>query len=40
MTVAVPIERFAGDVIGLLRAEVNLKYIWDVISGIKVGRAG
>lgn len=40
MTIAAPIERFAGEVIGALQAEVNLKYIWDVISGIKVGRAG
>ncbi len=40
MTIAVPIERFAGDVIGVLQAEVNLKYIGDVVSGIKVGKAG
>lgn len=40
MTVAVPIERFAGEVVGVLQAEVNLKYIWDVVSGIKVGKAG
>lgn len=40
MTIAVPIERFAGEVIGALQAEVNLKYIWDVISGIKVGNSG
>ncbi len=40
MTIAVPIERFAGDVIGILQAEVNLKYIGDVVSGIKVGKAG
>lgn len=40
MTIAVAIERFAGEVIGVLQAEVNLKYIWDVISGIKVGTSG
>jgi signal transduction histidine kinase len=40
MTVAVPIERFAGDAVGVLVAEVNLKYIWEVVSRIKVGRAG
>jgi signal transduction histidine kinase len=40
MTIAVPIERFVGEVIGVLQAEVNLKYIWDVISGIKVGTSG
>ncbi len=40
MTIAVPIERFAGDVIGVLQAEVNLKYIGDVVTNLKVGRAG
>jgi signal transduction histidine kinase len=40
MSVAVPIERFAGDVLGVLSAEVNLKYIWEVVSRIKVGQAG
>lgn len=40
MTIAVPIERFAGDVIGVLQAEVNLKYIGDVISSISIGKAG
>src|SRR5207245_868963 len=37
---AVPIQWFAGEVIGVLIAEVNLKYIWEVISQIKVGRTG
>jgi len=40
MTIAVPIERFAGDVIGVLQAEVNLKYIGDVVNNLKVGKAG
>src|SRR5712691_3298507 len=40
MTVSVPIERFAGAVVGVLVAEVNLKYIWEVVSRIKVGQAG
>jgi hypothetical protein len=40
MTIAIPIERFAGEVIGVLIAEVNLKYIWEAVSRIKVGRAG
>lgn len=39
-TITLPIERFVGDVIGVLQAEVNLKYIWEVIQDIKVGRAG
>jgi class 3 adenylate cyclase/HAMP domain-containing protein len=40
MTIAVPIERFAGKAIGVLQAQVNLKYIWDVISAIQVGKEG
>ena len=40
MTIAVPIERFAGDVIGVLQAEVNLKYIGDVVTSLKIGKAG
>jgi len=40
MTVALPIERYAGRVVGVLQAEVNLKYVWEIISAIKRGRAG
>ena len=40
MTIAVPIERFAGDVIGVLQAEVNLKYIGDVVTNLIIGKAG
>lgn len=40
MTVAFPIESFARNVVGGLQAEVNLKYIWELILGIKVGKAG
>lgn len=40
MQIAMPIERFAGNVIGVLLAEVNLKYVWDVISQIEVGKTG
>jgi signal transduction histidine kinase/HAMP domain-containing protein len=40
MTIAVPVERFAGDALGVLIAEVNLKYVWEVVSRIKVGQAG
>ena len=39
-SIAVPIERFAGDLIGILWAKVNLKYIWEIIQAIKVGQAG
>jgi signal transduction histidine kinase len=40
MTIAIPMEPFAGEVVGVLIAEVNLKYIWEVVSAIKVGQAG
>jgi len=40
MTVALPIEHYPGKIIGILRTEVNLKYVWEVISGIKQGKAG
>jgi signal transduction histidine kinase/HAMP domain-containing protein len=39
-SIAVPIERFAGDLIGILWAKVNLKYIWEVIQDVKIGKAG
>jgi signal transduction histidine kinase len=39
-SIAVPVERFAGDLIGILWAKVNLKYIWEVIQDIKIGKAG
>lgn len=38
--IGTPIERFAGEIAGVLIAEVNLKYIWDVVSDIQVGRTG
>jgi signal transduction histidine kinase len=40
MRIAVPMEPSTGEVIGVLMAEVNLKYIWDVISNIRVGQTG
>lgn len=38
--IATPIERFAGEIVGVLIAEVNLKYIWDVVADIRVGQSG
>jgi class 3 adenylate cyclase len=38
--IATPIERFAGEIVGVVVAEVNLKYIWDVVSEIHAGQAG
>ena len=39
-TMAVPIEEFPGSVIGVLQAEANLSYIWDIVRDIQVGKAG
>ncbi|HEX3504227.1 MAG TPA: cache domain-containing protein [Xanthobacteraceae bacterium] len=38
--IAVPIEPFAGDVAGVLAADVNVRYIWDVVQDIHVGKSG
>ena len=40
MTIALPIEQFKGEIVGVLLADVNLKYVWDVVSSIKAGKAG
>jgi two-component system NtrC family sensor kinase len=31
ITVALPLERYAGRIVGILQTEVNLKYVWEVI---------
>jgi signal transduction histidine kinase len=40
MTIAVPIERYAGRVIGVLQVRLNLIYVWDLVSKLKVGTRG
>jgi Cache domain len=40
MRLAVPIEPFPGDVVGVLSAEVRLTYMRDVIAQVAVGQAG
>jgi len=40
MSIVVPIERYAGRLIGALQVQVNLKYVWDLLSKLKVGRNG
>ncbi|HEX5020866.1 MAG TPA: sensor histidine kinase [Candidatus Binatia bacterium] len=40
MTIALPIEQFKRNVIGVLQAEVNLKYVWEVVSDIRSGKMG
>jgi signal transduction histidine kinase len=38
--IAVPIEPFAGEVAGVLVAQVNVRYIWDVVQSIRIGKSG
>jgi len=40
MTIALPIEYSTGNVIGVLKAELSLRDIWDIISATKVGKTG
>jgi signal transduction histidine kinase len=40
IVIAVPIEPFRGEVVGALVAEVNVRYVWDVVQEIKVGETG
>lgn len=40
MTIAAPVEQYAGRVIGVLQVQVNLKYVWDLVSKLKVGAGG
>ena len=40
ITVAVPIERLAGEITGILQAEANLRDILDMVSSVKLGKAG
>src|SRR6266568_7790917 len=40
MRLAVPIEPFPGDMVGVLSAEVRLTYIREVITRVAVGQAG
>ena len=37
MTITVPIERYVGRVIGALQVQVNLKYVWDLVSKLRIG---
>ena len=40
IVISVPIEPFAGEVVGVLAAEVNVRYVWDVVQGIHIGKSG
>jgi signal transduction histidine kinase/CheY-like chemotaxis protein len=40
IVIGTPIEPFVGEVIGVLAAEVNIRYAWDVVQEIQVGESG
>jgi signal transduction histidine kinase len=40
IVIAAPIEPFVGEVIGVLSAQVNVRYVWDVVQEIRVGDTG
>jgi signal transduction histidine kinase/CheY-like chemotaxis protein len=40
IVIATPIEPFVGEVIGVLAAEVNVRYVWDVVQEIQIGESG
>ena len=40
IVIAAPIEPFVGEVVGVLAAEVNVRYVWEVVQEIKVGESG
>jgi len=37
VTLAIPIKNVRGDVTGVLAAEINLKYMWDIIARLEPG---
>jgi signal transduction histidine kinase/CheY-like chemotaxis protein len=38
--IATPIEPFPGEVTGVLAAQVNVRYVWDVVQAIRAGQSG
>ena len=40
ITMAVPVESYPGNVVGVLQAEVSLRFIRDIIRDLKKGNAG
>jgi putative methionine-R-sulfoxide reductase with GAF domain len=40
IVVAIPVKSVLGDVQGTLVAEVNLKFMWDLVDQLKVGETG
>lgn len=40
VTLSIPVRSLLGEVTGVLWAEVNLKYMWDIIGRMTIGRGG
>jgi putative methionine-R-sulfoxide reductase with GAF domain len=40
ITMAIPVKNILGDIQGTLVAEVNLKFMWDLVDQLKVGETG
>ena len=40
IVIAVPIKNILGDKTGIILAEVNLKFMWDIIGSMKIGKKG
>ena len=40
IVIAIPVTNVLGDVQGILIAEVNLKFMWDLVDQLKVGTTG
>jgi putative methionine-R-sulfoxide reductase with GAF domain len=40
IAIAVPVKNVLGDFQGVLMAEVNLKFMWDLVDQLKVGETG
>jgi signal transduction histidine kinase len=40
IVISVPIEPFAGEIVGVLAAEVNVRYVWEVVQAIHIGKSG
>jgi len=38
--ISVPIEAYAGEVSGVLAAVVNVRYVWDVVQRLQIGKSG
>jgi putative methionine-R-sulfoxide reductase with GAF domain len=40
ITVSIPVKNVLGDIQGTLIAEINLKFMWDLVDQLKVGETG